>query len=158
MYAPIRAIDSLFLKYAMACLASKHLGRVKGAKTLTGSGMFTSPSTTEVYPDASKVDWFLKGANYYYMSMARMREAIVDVYGALHSSAFLGSPLEVVGQILRMQTLSGLDEVAVVRLARNVEDLMAAATILHIYQLFDANETQMHAYVFFNFFFNRPPN
>ena len=133
----------------MASMASKHLGRVKGAKTLTGSGMFTSPATTEIYPNAPRVDWFLKGANYYYMAITRMREALVDSdYGALHSSLFLGSPLEVVGQILRMQTLVGLDEIAVVRIARRIEDLMAATTILHIYQLFDANEAELHAYVF----------
>ena len=139
----------------MAALASKHLGRMKGVKPLAGSGMFTSPATTEVYPNATRVDWSLKAANYYYMALTRMQSYSSESYGAIHTSAVLGSPLEVAGQILRLQTLTGLDETAVVRLARNVEDLMAATTILHVYQLLDANETELHMYAtaFFFFFF-----
>lgn len=148
VYVPIRAIGSPFLKYAVAALSAKHLGRVKGSKCLTGGGMFTSPATTEIYPNTSRVDWLLKGANYYYLAISNMQSAgSEETYGSLPSSAFLGSPIEIVDQVMRSQAPSQSDETAESGFARKIEDLMAASTILYTSKLLDANDVDSHAYV-----------
>ena len=147
MYVPIRAIDTVSLKYAVAALSAKHLGRVKGAKSITGGGMFTNPATTEIYPNASRVDWFLKAANYYYLAISNMQTAGVETYGSIHTSAVLGSPIEVLGQLVKLWPPSGLDESTTAGFARKIEDSMATTVILYVYKLLDANEMDAHSYV-----------
>lgn len=147
VYVPIRAIDSLFLKYAVAALSAKHLGRVKGAKSITGGGIFTNPATTEIYPNSSRVDWFLKGANYYYLAVSNMQTVGTETYGSLHTSAVLGSPFEIVDQLLKLLPQSGFDELATAGFTRKIEDLMAATAILYMYKILDANEVDSHSYV-----------
>lgn len=147
VYVPIRAIDSLFLKYAVAALSAKHLGRVKGAKSITGGGIFTNPATTEIYPNSSRVDWFLKGANYYYLAVSNMQTVGTETYGSLHTSAVLGSPFEIVDQLLKLLPQSGFDELATAGFTRKIEDLMAATAILYMYKILDANEVDSHSHL-----------
>lgn len=75
-YVPVRAIDDPCLKYAIAALAAKHLGRVKGVISPAGGGLFTSPPTMEVYPNSAQVDWFLKAANYYYLAISHINASV----------------------------------------------------------------------------------
>ncbi|KAJ5769620.1 hypothetical protein N7520_004179 [Penicillium odoratum] len=148
VYVPIRSINSPSLKYAIAALAAKQLGRVKGAKSSAGNGMFTSPATTELYPNTAHVDWFLKAANYYYMTASALNNNCSGGYMAVSTSAVLESPIETVGRWLnsrltkeRAQTRSDGS------LLRMAEEMLATVTILTLYRLLDSNGEEWHKHL-----------
>ncbi|CAG7916395.1 unnamed protein product [Penicillium olsonii] len=141
VYAPVRAINNTAVKYAIAALAAKHLARVKGVISPNG-GIFTSPATTEVYPNATQVDWFLKAANYYYLAASDLNNLTSDGYTTVSSSAVLESPFETIHRWIispRNQTLlkpmsQDPDDVAVIR---KMEEMLATAAILTMYRFLD---------------------
>jgi hypothetical protein len=140
---PIRAINSPSLKYAIAALAAKQLGRVKGNKLSAGGGMFTSSATTEMYPNAAETDWFLKAANYYYMAASDMNNSSSFGYSA-HSSAVLESPIEIVSRWLKVSVLQGgtRDPSNGGKFLRKTEEILATAVLLIFYKLLDADGDQ----------------
>ncbi|KAJ5917741.1 hypothetical protein N7454_010116 [Penicillium verhagenii] len=139
VYVPIRAIDCSSLKFAIASLAAKQLGRVKGAKSSTGNGMFTTPATTEAYPNAAQVEWFLKAANYYYMAASDLSNSCSGGYTAVSSSAVLESPIKTVGRWLNSLATKELAEEGFNdgSLLRKAEDMLATVTLLTLYRLLD---------------------
>ncbi|CAI7602563.1 unnamed protein product [Penicillium manginii] len=143
VYVPIRAINSPSLKYAIAALAAKQLGRVKGNKLSAGGGMFTSSATTEMYPNAAETDWFLKAANYYYMAASDMNNSSSFGYSA-HSSAVLESPIEIVSRWLKVSVLQGgtRDPSNGGKFLRKTEEILATAVLLIFYKLLDADGDQ----------------
>ncbi|KAJ5679917.1 hypothetical protein N7462_008161 [Penicillium macrosclerotiorum] len=148
VYVPIRSNNSPSLKYSIAALAAKQLARVKGVKASTLGGMFTNPSTTETYPNAGQVDWFLKAANYYYLAASDLTRATSNGYTVVSSSAVLDSPVEMVSRWLDSQvtqtTTEGSDEGTILR---KIEDIMATVTILTLCKLFDAQGEEWHQYL-----------
>ncbi|KAJ5781939.1 transcriptional regulator family: Fungal Specific TF [Penicillium psychrosexuale] len=148
VHVPIRAISNLSVKYAIAALAAKHLARLKGVKASTG-GMFTSPATTETYPNATQVDWFLKAANYYYLGASDLNNLTSDGYTTVSSSAILESPFEIVGRwISSRQTQANMkpasedpNDMAIIR---KTEELLASATLLTMYRLLDMPGDEWH--------------
>ncbi|KAJ5308609.1 hypothetical protein PENANT_c044G00677 [Penicillium antarcticum] len=152
VYVPIRAINNLSVKYAISALSAKHLARVKGIKSPTG-GMYTSPATTEVYPNDTQVDWYLKAANYYYLAASDLNNITSDGYTAVSSSAVLESPCETVGRWLNSrQTRENLkpasDDANDLMLVRKTEELLATSMILTMYRLLDANGDDWHKQLF----------
>lgn len=149
VYVPIRALNCQCLKYSMAALAAKQLGRVKGSKSSTGRGIFTSPATTETYPNSVQVDWFLKAANYYYLSISDLTTSTSDGYSVVSTSAVLDSPIDLVGRWLNTQVNQGpgpnLDDGA---LLRKTEEILATVTVLTLYKLVDAKGEEWPMYVF----------
>jgi hypothetical protein len=148
VYAPIRAINNMSVKYAIAALAAKHLGRLKGAKSCTG-GMFTSPASTETYPNATQVDWFLKAANYYYMAAMDLNNNTSDGYTTVSSSAILESPFEIVGRWVNSSQIQAnlrpaSEDPNDVALIRKAEELLATATLLTMYRLLDLPGDEWH--------------
>jgi hypothetical protein len=149
VYVPIRAINNQSLKYAIAALAAKHLGQVKGAKLAAGSGMFTSPAIMETYPNSTQVDWFLKAANYYYLAVSELNTATSDGYTSVSSSAVLGSPIEMLGRWLNsVSTQSGLDPASnapfTATLLRKTEEMLAVVVLLTFYRLMDTSGDEWH--------------
>ncbi|OKO90330.1 hypothetical protein PENSUB_13463 [Penicillium subrubescens] len=144
VYVPIRALNCQSLKYAIAASAAKQLGRVKGSKSCTGRGTFTSPATTETYPNAEQVDWFLKAANYYYLSVSDLTTSTSDGYSVVSTSAVLDSPIDLVGRWLNTQSVQNLDDGA---LLRKTEETLATVTILTLYKLLDAKGEEWHMYL-----------
>ncbi|KAH3512996.1 hypothetical protein KXW24_007753 [Aspergillus fumigatus] len=141
-YVPVRAIDDPCLKYAIAALAAKHLGRVKGVISPAGGGLFTSPPTMEVYPNSAQVDWFLKAANYYYLAISHINASVSDAYSAVSSTAVLESPVEIISRWLNLQVQQTghgppTEQPVIGTFWRKVEDLLAAAVILTTYKLLD---------------------
>ena len=119
----------------MAALAAKHLGRLNGHKPLAGGYLSTSPASMEVYPNAARVDWILKGANYYYIAFSNMRTLVSDGYGSASSSAILESPTEAVSQWLNLQAMqTGFNELSDINsFLRKIEALLATCVILTMY-------------------------
>ncbi|KAL5355041.1 hypothetical protein BJX96DRAFT_140562 [Aspergillus floccosus] len=151
-YVPVRAIGDEYLKYAIAALAAKHLGRMKGVKLSAVSGMFTSPSAMESYPNSSQVDWYLKAANYYYLSASSMGSAVSDAYATMSSSDVLASPIEIVKQWLNRHLknpglINRADESAISAFGRKTENLLAASTILTMYKLLDEPGESWQSYL-----------
>lgn len=155
VYVPIRAINSPSLKHAIAALAAKQLGRVKGAKLSTGGGMFTSPATTEMYPNAAQTDWFLKAANYYYMAASDMSNSASFGYTTASSSAVLESPIEMVRHWLNRALSQGdPQDLSDGNILRKTEEIMATAVLLTLYKLFDADGDQWHTSVSRDYYFS----
>lgn len=149
VYVPIRAINSPSLKYAIAALAAKQLGRVKGNKLSAGGGMSTSPATTEIYNDASQTDWFLKAANYYYMAASDITNSASFGYTAASSSAVLESPIDMVSQWLSKTFSRGsTQDFSNSNLLRKTEEMLATAVLLTFYKLFDADGDQWPTLVY----------
>ncbi|KAJ5083038.1 hypothetical protein N7532_012081 [Penicillium argentinense] len=147
VYVPIRAINAPSLKYAIAALAAKQLGRVKGAKLSTGEGMLTSPATTEMYPNA-QADWFLKAANYYYMAASDISNSTSYGYTTASSSAVLESPIEMIGRWLNRMLVQDKDQhVSNKDIFRKAEEMMATAALLTFYKLFDSDGDQWHTHL-----------
>ncbi|KAH8435181.1 uncharacterized protein LDX57_012810 [Aspergillus melleus] len=141
-FVPIRAINDSFLRFSIAALSAKHLGRMKGAALHVGSGMFTSPATMETYPNSAQVDWFLKAANYYYLAASQMNASVSDAYTSVSSSAVLESPVEIVRRWLSLHTKHPrsqalAEEHAAGEFWKKTENLLAAATVLILYKLLD---------------------
>ncbi|KAJ5260874.1 hypothetical protein N7524_008507 [Penicillium chrysogenum] len=148
VHAPIRAINNLSVKYAIAALAAKHLARLKGVKASIG-GMFTSPATTETYPNATQVDWFLKAANYYYLAASDLNNITSDGYTTVSSSAILESPFEILCRWVNSgQTQANMKPASEdpndVTVIRKTEDLLATATLLTMYRLLDMPGDEWH--------------
>ncbi|KAE8382268.1 hypothetical protein BDV26DRAFT_253679 [Aspergillus bertholletiae] len=141
VHVPIRAINEPFLKFAVAALAAKHLGRMKGVKSPGGGGMFTSPATMEVYPNATQVDWFLKGTNYYYITASRMNSAISEAYTSISSSAILEeSAIQIASRwlsLLSQQPSLLTQEPAAGPFSKKGENILAASTIMTMYKILD---------------------
>jgi hypothetical protein len=148
VYVPIRALNCASLKYSIAALAAKQLGRVKGSKSCTGRGMLTSPATTETYPNSEQVDWFLKAANYYYLSVSDLTTSTSDGYSVVSTSAVLDSPIDLLGRWLNTQSAQGAgqspDDGAFLR---KTEEILATVTVLTLYKLLDAKGEEWHMYV-----------
>ena len=121
----------------MAALAAKHLGRMKGQKP-AAEGIFTSPATMEIYPNAAQTDWTLKGANYYYLAFAYMRHSITLSYAAPSSSAILESPIEMVnGYLGQKPGFARMDISDADTFLRDIEGLLTTCVILTMYRLLD---------------------
>ncbi|KAE8330414.1 hypothetical protein BDV39DRAFT_170579 [Aspergillus sergii] len=150
VHVPIRAINDPFLNFAIAALAAKHLGRMKGATSPASGGMFTSPATMEIYPNATQVDWFLKATNYYYIAASRMNSAISEAYTSVSSSAILEeSAIQIASRWLSsqpQQSSSAAEEAATSTFSRKAENILAASTIMTMYKILDepAENWQLH--------------
>ncbi|KAE8148903.1 hypothetical protein BDV25DRAFT_157310 [Aspergillus avenaceus] len=141
VYVPIRAINDQYLRFAIAALAAKHLGRMKGAKSPAGGGLFTRPATMEMYPNAAQVDWFLKATNYYILAAIRMNSSISETYTSASSSTLLESPIQIANRWLSVQLKQSSSPLAEGMVTagnwRKTENIFAAITIMTMYKLMD---------------------
>lgn len=79
---PIKALRDALLRNAIAAVAAKQLGRVKGGKPFVGL-QAQKPSAMEILDEAVEVDWFYKAANYYDKAIAFSRQYLQAVSGSL---------------------------------------------------------------------------
>jgi hypothetical protein len=79
---PLKALRDALLRNAIAAVAAKQLGRVKGAKTFVGR-QAQRPSAMEVLDENATVDWYYKAANYYDKAIAFSRQYLQAVSGSL---------------------------------------------------------------------------
>lgn len=120
---PLKALRDALLRNAIAAVAAKQLGRVKGRKPFTGR-QYQKPSAMEVLDDTpAQVDWFYKAANYYDKAIAFSRQYLQAVSGELSD---VHSP--------------NTQHAAAVSLA-NSDDLVVAVSIFSLYESLDNLET-----------------
>lgn len=79
---PIKALRDALLRNAIAAVAAKQLGRVKGGKPFVGL-QAQRPSAMEVLDEPVEIDWFYKAANYYDKAIAFSRQYLQAVSGSL---------------------------------------------------------------------------
>lgn len=138
------------MRYAIAALAAKQLGRVNGTKSTATRGIFTSPATTETYSNAAQVDWFLKAANYYYLAASDLNTSTTDGYTVVSSSAVLEPPVEMVNRWLRSRVVQGMVQKSNDgSLLRRAEEVLATTVVLSLYKLMDLNGEEWHGWVLF---------
>ncbi|KAJ9202683.1 putative C6 finger domain protein [Paecilomyces variotii] len=151
-FVPIRSINSSMLKYAVAAAAAKHLGRVKGAKSLVGGGMFTSPATMEVYPNAPRVDWFFKAANYYHQALFYLRQSLPGSFATSQFSELAESPVQIISQWLSlnlnaMPVASDFKVNGSVTGAKVFDEILPTAAILSVYEFLDLPGPEWETYL-----------
>ena len=81
---PLKALRDALLRNAIAAVAAKQLGRVKGHKPFVGN-QNQKPATMEVIENDSGLDWFYKAANYYDKAIAFSRAYLQTLSGGLNS-------------------------------------------------------------------------
>lgn len=74
-YVPVKAQDSLLLKYAALAYSAKSLARVQGRKPIMG-GSVTRQAQMEMYPDNHLVDWSHKATQYYDTAVSLLLKAL----------------------------------------------------------------------------------
>lgn len=117
---PLKALRDALLRNAIAAVAAKQLGRVKGNRPFTNQ-QAQKPSAMEVLEDNSGVDWFYKAANYYDKAIAFSRQYLQAVSGGLSNPS---SP----------------DPRTTASMA-NSDDLLVAISIFSLYESLDNLET-----------------
>ena len=113
---PLKALRDALLRNAIAAVAAKQLGRVKGHKAYLGS-QTQKPAAMEVIDDVPETDWFYKAANYYDKAIAFSRVYLQAISGTLSNPP---SP----------------DMQLTVPLA-NSDDLLVAVSIFSLYESLD---------------------
>ncbi|GAD92934.1 C6 finger domain protein, putative [Paecilomyces variotii No. 5] len=151
-FVPIRGLNSSMLKYAVAAAAAKHLGRVKGAKSLVGGGMFTSPATMEIYPNAERVDWTFKAANYYHQALFYLKQALPGSFTASQFSEIVESPVQIISQSLSLnpnavRATSDFRGNGSVTGAKAFDEILPTAAILSIYEFLDLPGPEWETYL-----------
>ncbi|EME42874.1 hypothetical protein DOTSEDRAFT_72349 [Dothistroma septosporum NZE10] len=116
---PLKAIRDALLRNAIAAVAAKQLGRVRGQKPFA-SQQVQRPSAMESFDD-HEVDWFYKAANYYDKAIAFSRQYLQAVSGGLSDAP---SP----------------NAQASLSMA-NSDDLLVAVSIFSLYESLDNVET-----------------
>ncbi|KAM3417488.1 hypothetical protein BST61_g5732 [Cercospora zeina] len=118
---PLKALRDALLRNAVAAVAAKQLGRVKGQKPFTGR-QSQKPSAMEVLDDGTtEVDWFYKAANYYDKAIAFSRQYLQAVSGELSNPPSPNTQMAV-------------------SLA-NSDDLLVAVSIFSLYESLDNRQT-----------------
>ncbi|KAK5135950.1 hypothetical protein LTR08_004408 [Meristemomyces frigidus] len=119
---PLKALRDALLRNAIAAVAAKQLGRVKGHK-LFGANQCQKPAMMEVIEDASNIDWFYKAANYYDKAIAFSRTYLAALSGDMtRPSSPNAPPSPSMG---------------------NSDDLLAAVSIFSLYESLDNMELGM---------------
>ena len=113
---PLKALRDALLRNAIAAVAAKQLGRVKGTKPYLGI-QCQKPATMEVIDDFPEIDWFYKAANYYDKAIAFSR-----IYLKAISGTFSNPPSP------NTQTTTSM---------ANSDDLLVAVSIFSLYESFD---------------------
>jgi hypothetical protein len=116
---PLKALKDALLRNAIAAVAAKQLGRVKGHKPFLGN-QTQRPATMEIIGDEVQVDWFYKAANYYDKAIAFSRMYLQALSGSL------SQPTSPDAQI----TLSPASS----------DDLLVAVSIFSLYESLDNRE------------------
>ena len=120
---PLRALRDALLRNAIAAVAAKQLGRVKGHKLFFGANQCQKPAMMEVIDDASEVNWFYKAANYYDKAIACSRTYLAALSGDITRQSSLHVPAP---------SSTG-----------SSDDLLAAVSIFSLYESLDNMELGM---------------
>ena len=113
---PLKALRDALLRNAIAAVAAKQLGRVKGTKSYMGN-QYQKPATMEIIDDVPEIDWFYKAANYYDKAIAFSR-----LYLQAVSGNFSNPPSPNTQGTLTMA---------------NTDDLLVAVSIFSLYESLD---------------------
>ena len=116
---PLKALRDALLRNAIAAVAAKQLGRVKGQKPFIGK-QCQRPATMEIMNDAVEVDWFYKAANYYDKAIAFSR-----IYLQALSGSLAGPQTPATQQAISLATS---------------DDLLVAVSIFSLYESLDNRE------------------
>ena len=112
---PLKALRDALLRNAIAAVAAKQLGRVKGNKPFLNS-QCQKPAAMETLEDI-EIDWFYKAANYYDKAITFSRVYLQAISGSLSNPPTPGL----------QATLS----------TANSDDLLVAVSIFSLYESLD---------------------
>ncbi|KAL1874208.1 hypothetical protein Plec18167_006145, partial [Paecilomyces lecythidis] len=143
VHVPIRASDNKALKYSMAAITAKHLGRTKGTGLDNQGGMIPILASKYADSDTSQIDWFLEGENYYSIAIAEINRLISENSPNLNSNASIPLIQRVSLWLSSNPTKNRLDILAEttpdILFLRKLEDLLATVVLLTTYISMDIN-------------------
>ena len=113
---PLKALRDALLRNAIAAVAAKQLGLMKGEKPFTAM-QCQRPASMEIMRDVCQVDWFYKAANYYDKAIAFSRIYLQLLSGNLSNAPSPNTALSVP--------------------TANSDDLLVAVSIFSLYESLD---------------------
>ncbi|QIW98446.1 hypothetical protein AMS68_003964 [Peltaster fructicola] len=113
---PLKALRDVLLKNAMAAVAAKQLGCIKGSRPFM-SPQNQKPASMEMIEFEDNVDWFYKAANYYDKAIMHSRVYLQQLSGTISSPTTPTVPA----------TVSTVDS----------DDLLLAVSIFSLYEYLD---------------------
>ncbi|EMC97336.1 hypothetical protein BAUCODRAFT_33056 [Baudoinia panamericana UAMH 10762] len=116
---PLKALRDALLRNAIAAVAAKQLGRVKGVKPFVGV-QCQRPAMMEIIDGTIEIDWFYKAANYYDKAIAFSRLYLDAISGSLSAPS---SPSTQMSLSLA-----------------NSDDLLVAVSLFSLYECLDNRE------------------
>lgn len=116
---PLKALRDALLRNAIAAVAAKQLGRVKGHKPFVGR-QCQRPAYMEVIEDGTDINWYYKAANYYDKAIASSRTYLAALSGSFSRPPSPNEP--------EMASLG------------NSDDLLIAVSIFSLYESLDNME------------------
>lgn len=129
------------MHYAILAIAAKHLARMNGAKPLVNSPL--NPATTEIYPNATQVDWLFKATNYYYQALFHMKQLALGQadFQQLDST---NSPIRILCQDLGIDQSSEKFQRSTLpsTFVSNIDDVYSALVILTVFDILDRPGTE----------------
>ncbi|KAI9663948.1 MAG: FACT complex subunit [Bathelium mastoideum] len=139
-YVPVKATTNPLLKFSAVAYAAKALGRVQGHKPPVG-GVVTHQARMELFPDASKVDWYHKAAKYYDTAVSLLRQALTEDASASQSKSTNAESnwLSAISRDLEDSPLKQRRLSTSVSSRSNSDELLAATAILCVYEFLDAS-------------------
>lgn len=139
-HVPTRTLDSQLLQNAVAAIASKHLGRIRGSRSHAKSWL-TEPSTMEIYPGAVEVDWYFKAANYYYQALISLRQILPELQESSSHDELPGSTY-IQSDAVQIEDYGSHVASITENENNDPDDLLAATCILSVYEFLDASNVE----------------
>jgi len=131
-YIPVKALQSPLLRYSACAIAAKQLGRVKGLKSIMG-GICSKQASSETYSNIEQAHWFYIAAGYYDKAITQLRAALsqINTQDSCDMSQTEFSERSV-------------DDIQVSENRRRgqADDLLAATSILSVYEFMDDSNAE----------------
>ncbi|OQE29369.1 hypothetical protein PENSTE_c002G08132 [Penicillium steckii] len=145
---PIRAIGCAPLRYSMAALAAKQLGRIKWNVYSSEGSIFINIRMTETIMNANWIGWDLKAENYYYLATSNITTMSSDEISNIDSKT-LKSPISLVQRwLIRERSIRGVSQPLIdENFEREIENMLAVAVLLTTYKLLDAKGEEWHSHL-----------
>jgi hypothetical protein len=139
---PVKALDSPLLRFSAVAIAAKQLGRVsEGNSRLDGN--YRTPSVMQTFRDASQTDWLYKAASYYDRAISYLQLYLRQALPR-HETASDGiSATAGVRESFHISIAHETRDISTRPFSRPMlDDLLAATSILSLYELLDHSGTE----------------
>lgn len=144
---PVKALDSPLLRFSVIAIAAKQLGRVSGGNSKSNE-KYPTPSIMQTFRNVSQTDWLYKAASYYDRAISYLQLYLRQALPRHETNSTNDiSPTNLPGPDSATASVRGSFHISIAHETRDIatrpfsqpmlDDLLAATSILSIYELLD---------------------